>query len=93
MAAVNVSIGQTANDGRPIFHGRVRGETITSSGTAASGSLTAGPKDVARIDCASALRVTADGTTASASNGLYVPAGVSVDIGMDSGKTLSVIDA
>ena len=93
MATVYISIGKAAIDGRNVFDGGVRGETITSSGTAAAGSLTAQAGDIAHIFCATAVRASVDGSTASASNGIYCPGGVAVQIGMHDGKTVSVIDA
>ena len=92
MASVYVSIGTPAPSGTPVLRGQVRSEIITSSGTAASGALTAGPNDVARIHCATAVYASVSGT-ASASNGHYVPAGVVVELGLPSGGTVSVIDA
>lgn len=96
MATVQVSIGRAGarsiNAIAPVFAGRVRSETITSSGTAASGLLTAGTGDIAQIYCATALRA-ATGSTASATNGVYIPAETVVWLGMNAGDTISVIDA
>ena len=96
MATVHVSIGRpggrSTNATTLVFVGLVRSEDITSSGTAASGALTARTGDVAQIHCDTAVRV-ATGSVASATNGLYIPAGVVGWIGMNAGDVISVIDA
>jgi hypothetical protein len=67
------------------------GETITSSGTAASGALTGGAGIFVAVYCATAIYARPDGT-ASATTGRYIPAGVVVEIPLGTSQTLSVID-
>jgi hypothetical protein len=97
MASVIVSIGKAGQPSAngfnaPVFLGAVRTETITSSGTAASGALTANEGDIAKVFCATAVIASGEGA-ASASNGVYVEAGVAGYIGLRRGQTVSVIDA
>lgn len=96
MATVYVSAGiagaESSGGGRaPVFYGKVAGETITSSATAASGSLTLPKGGVFKVVCATPVYASADGT-ASPANGVYVQADVAEYIGGAQGATLSVID-
>lgn len=95
MATVYVSIGQagmtTSAGGVSVWRGSIASETITSSGTAASGSLTAQPGQVAKVTCATAVYAAVKGT-ASATNGVYIAAGGVEYLGMDAGDSVSVID-
>lgn len=97
MATVYVSAGiagaESSGGGRvPVFAGKVSSETITSSGTAASGSLTLPKGGIFKVVCASAVYASVDGA-ASATNGVYVQADTAEYIGGAQGATLSVIDA
>ena len=96
MATVYVSVGKSGVDstdgGMPVFAGKVTSETISSSGTAASGSLEGGHGYVAKVQCASAIYASVDGT-ASATNGVYIGADTPEYIGILAGQTVSVIDA
>jgi hypothetical protein len=96
MATVYVSIGHAGaislQGNMPVFAGLVRAETITSSGTAASGLLEGQTGNIAQIACATAVIASVRGA-ASATNGLYVPAGVPAYLAMAAGDTISVIDA
>lgn len=92
MASVYVTLSAAGKPNRPVFHGAQRTEKITSSGTAALGSLVAVPGDVASIFCETAVIATAVGT-ATQSNGLYIPAGIPREILMEPGAQISVIDA
>lgn len=95
MATVYVSIGpaglSSGAGGIPVWRGEVSSETITSSGTAASGSLTAQVDGVAKVTCATAVYASTKGT-ASATNGVYIGAGAAEYIGMEPGDSVSVID-
>lgn len=94
MATVYVSVGQVGvpgPGGAPVFRGSCRSETITSSGTSASGSLTGTTGDVAKVFCDTAVYANA-GAAASASAGVYVAAGVAEYIGLQHGQTINVID-
>lgn len=101
MATVYVSMGRVGiASGGPVavFQANgVRSETITSSGTAAAGSLVGngGNKglsdEVAQIVCATAIYAQV-GATASATIGVYVPGGVPVYMSVPAGATVSVID-
>jgi hypothetical protein len=75
----------------PVWRGAARSETITSSGTAASGSLEAAKGEVAKVFCDTAVYASTQGT-ASATNGIYVAAGVAEFIACTTGDTISVID-
>lgn len=96
MATVHVSMGHVGTPslqgGVQVFARNVRSETITSSGTAASGALVAQAGQVAQIYCDTAVRASANGA-ASSSNGLYVPAATTGYLALSAGDTVSVIDA
>lgn len=73
--------------------GPMRTETISSSGVSAAGLLAAGDKEVARIFCASAVYATTATTpTATATNGVYCPAGQVVTLAIPEGHKVAVID-
>lgn len=91
MATAYVTLGP----GSPysVFHGEdVRSETVTTSGTSASGGLQATVADIAMIWCATAVYARSGGTV-SAANGAYCPAGQAQYIRMTAGDTVSLIDA
>lgn len=94
MATAYVSMGKAGiAGGIPVFAGNVKSESVTTSGTAASGLLIAPTDDtVAKINCATAVYATGNGT-ASASNGLRCEAGESNYVGVPKGGTVSIIDA
>lgn len=97
MASVKVSIGQAnfisaAGGLVAVFTGPVRTETITSSGTSASGTLTANKGDIAQISCDTAVIANGE-AAASASAGLYIPGGTPGYIGLAPGAVVRVIDA
>lgn len=94
MATVSVCIGkagQLSFGNQPVFVGQVRRETITSSGTAASGNLVANEGDIAQIVCETAVIASGVGA-ASASNGLECPAATPTYLGLTAGAVVSVID-
>lgn len=99
MATAYVSIGKagamSSGASQPVFRGRVRTETVTTSGTAASGALTASTGDIAQIVCATAVIASAltTGGAASATNGVYCPAGIPTYLGLSAGDVVSLIDA
>ncbi len=85
----------TFGSGSPysVFHGEtVRSESVTTSGTSASGALTATVADIAMIWCATAVYARSGGTV-SAANGAYCPAGQAQYIRMTEGDVVSLIDA
>ena len=91
MATAYVTLGP----GSPysVFHGEnVRSETVTTSGTAASGALTAAANDIAMIFCATAVYARSGGTV-TAATGAYCPAGQAQYIRMTEGDVVSLIDA
>lgn len=91
MASVIVTLGQIAVPN--VYEGvSCRSETITSSGTAASGALAAAKGDIAQIYCDTAVYARS-GATAAASNSVYCQAGVMQYIRMTEGAVVSVIDA
>lgn len=91
MATVYVTLGQYDWKSGCWF-GQARREAITSSGTAASGSLTAGPGDVAMIDCDTRVNATPKGT-ASATIGVLAGGATGPQyIACDPGDVISVID-
>lgn len=94
MATVHASYGKArAIDGVSIWQGTGRTETITSSGTAASGALTANGNEIVKVSCATAIIVSADGASASSSHGTYVDAGIPEYFALGDGFAISVIDA
>ena len=99
MATVYVSMGQvgirTNNGITSIWSGRnMRSETVTSSGTSAAGALDARRSEVAMVVCATAVYAMAATTpVATATNGIYCPAGVQTYIAMHEGDSIAVIDA
>lgn len=98
MATVYVTLGdvgaKTENGITNVFRsGSLSSETITSSGTTAAGSLVATGRQVAQIVCATAVYATAAAApTATATNGVYVPANMPVYIAMQLGDKIAVID-
>lgn len=97
MATVYVSIGtvgKRAGNGivEAFIGDRIRSETITSSGTSASGVLLAQGTQVAQVYCATAVYAR-QGGTASATNGVYCPANIPTYITLEDGQAVSVIDA
>lgn len=94
MATVYASYGKARlMEGIPTWQGTGRTEKITSSGTAASGSLTADGDEVVKVSCATAVIVSTNGSAASASNGTHVDAGVPEYFAIGNGQSVSVIDA
>jgi len=79
-------------DGVNVFAGRMRTETITSSGTNAAGALVAQAGDVAQVYCETAVIANA-GAAATASVGVYVPPSYPIYISLSSGQSINVIDA
>lgn len=91
MATAYVTIGSVVT--RNVFDGaQARSETVTTSGTAASGALTAARGEVAQVYCISDVYARSGGTVA-ASNGVFCPGGFLTYIGMTEGDTISLIDA
>lgn len=76
-----------------VFHGEDgRSETVTTSGTAASGALLAGPSDIAQIFCATAVYARSGGTVTPAT-GIFCPGGIATFMRMTHGDPVSLIDA
>ena len=98
MATVYVTMGQvgahTNNGITAVWNGRnLRSETITSSGASAAGALDARRSEVALIYCATAVYATAaTSPTATATNGVYVPATTPTYIALNEGDSIAVID-
>jgi hypothetical protein len=94
MASVYVSMGKVSpSHDRLLWLGTGRTETIVSSASAASGTLTASGDEVAKVECATAVIVSTNGTAASASNGTRVSAGLPEYFALGPGASISVIDA
>jgi hypothetical protein len=97
MATVYLSLAKIGVRGifgdHDVITGPMRSETITSSGASAAGALIAGDKEVARVFCATAVYATTAATpTATATNGVYCPAGQLVTFGVPEGHKVAVID-
>jgi hypothetical protein len=96
MATVYVSMSQAGARSKfgdvEILAGPFRSETITSSGTSASGALVARNLDVATIWCATAIYANI-GAAASATAGVYIPAGMAYNLAVPAGAVVHVIDA
>lgn len=77
---------------RDVFNGEnARSETVSTSGTAASGALVAAFGDYAQVFCATAVYARS-GNTASAATGVYCPGGIPTFFAMTEGDTVSIID-
>lgn len=70
----------------------LRSETITSSGASATGALTAKARQMAKVNCATAIYASAD-SSVSATTGVYIAGGESVYMSLNVGDSVSVIDA
>ena len=93
MATVYVTFAQP--DSLPILAGSSgRSETITSSGTTASGALTANSGDVVQVFCATTVIARAGATpTAALATGIVCPAGVPTFLRVQLYDKIAVIDA
>ena len=69
-----------------------RSETVTTSGTAASGALVANVGQVAMIYCATAVYARS-GATVTPATGYYIPAATPTPFFMGAGAVVSLIDA
>ena len=69
-----------------------RSETVTTSGTAASGALTANVGQVALVYCATAVYARS-GATVTPATGVFIPGGVQTPFYMGAGAVVSLIDA
>lgn len=96
MATVYVTMQQAGVRGavgnQPVAAGPFRSETITSSGTSAAGVLASRAGEVASVFCATAVYVNS-GAAASPTAGKYIPASTMVEVGLQRGHVLHVIDA
>lgn len=91
MATAYVTIGPLKVPG--VLDGESsRSATVTTSGTAASSSITAGRNEVAIVYCATAVYARS-GNTVTVATGVYCPAGMATPIGMTEGDAVSLIDA
>lgn len=84
--------------GPPVLPGILDGASsrtavVTTSGTAATTSLTANMGDVAVVNCATAVYARQAGTAAAAAVSVYCPGGVPTAIGVAEGYAVSLIDA
>lgn len=98
MATVYVTYGKVGKRGtngviETFIGGTTRSETVTSSGTTAQGSLTAGKDDYVRIQCATNVAAVAGSNpTATLATGLAVTGGIPEFLAMQSGDKIAVID-
>lgn len=93
MATVYVTAAPAGQKQTDISFGPARSETITSSGTAAQGSLVAKSQEAFTIFVSTAVYAqVGPNPTASPTAGYYVPAGVPKDIMASKGDIVSVID-
>ena len=96
MATVIVTLQQAGVHGafgnQPVPAGPFRSEAITSSAASAAGTLVSRTGDVASVYCATAIYVNS-GATASPTAGKYIPASTLIEIGLQRGHVLHVIDA
>lgn len=91
MATAYVTLGPVET--RDVFNGKsARSETITTSGTAASGALIATVGDIAQVFCVTAVYARS-GSPATGATSVFCPGGVSTFIRMTSGDVVSLIDA
>jgi len=92
MATVYVTFAQP--DSLPILAGSSGlSETITSSGTTASGNILARSGDVVQVFCATTVIARADGTpTATLATGIVCPAGVPTFLRVKQYDRIAVID-
>lgn len=90
MATAYVTLGP--GSAYNVFHGEnVRSEAVSTSGTAASGALTAAAGDIAQVFCATAVYARS-GNTVTVATGCYCPAGIPTFIRMTPGDAVSLID-
>lgn len=90
MATAYVTLGP--GSAYNVFHGEdCRSETVSTSGTAASGALVAAQNDIAQIWCATAVYARS-GNTVTPATGVFCPAGLMQFIRMTPGDTVSLID-
>lgn len=98
MATAYVTFGKpatTENDSpAPIYQGdTTASETVTTSGTSAQTTGTSDGVGVATIFCASALYALAGSNpTVTATNGRYIPANLPIDIRVEDGDKVALID-
>lgn len=91
MATAYVTISEVVT--RDVFRGdAARSETVTTSGTSASGALVAGANQVAMVFCATAVYARSGGTAAAATS-VFCPASVPTYFAMSEGGVVSLIDA
>lgn len=91
MATAYVSIGPAGD--RSVFSGSgVRSETITTSGTPAEGALVAGASEYVQIFCATGVYARCNGN-ASMATGIFCPPGLVQVLQIQSGQSVSLIDA
>ena len=70
-----------------------KSETVTSSGTSASGGITCRNGDVVQVFCATSVAVTAGTTpTATLAGGIVAPAGTTIYLRPKEGDKIAVID-
>lgn len=91
MATAYVSIGPLKVPG--ILDGEIsRSATVSTSGTSALSSITAGASEVAIVFCQTAVYARSGGT-ATAATSVFCPAGIPTAIGMTQGDAVALIDA
>ena len=99
MATVKITVGEVGaranNDNVMIYLGDTTStETVTSSATSVQATLTASRTTVAMIYADSDLMVlTGENPTASATAGMFCPAGMLAYVAVQGGHKIAVIDA
>ena len=99
MASVYVTfgtVGARANFGNAsVYLGYgATSEVVTSSGVSAQSTGTAGNTTIVQIYCSTAVYVlSGSNPTATATNGIFCPAGIPVYIAPQPGEKIAVIDA
>ena len=99
MATVYVSLGQVGatgiHDAVDVYtSGSLRSETVTSSGTTASGALVAVKRDMAQVYCTTGVYAKAGASpTCTAATAVYCPGGIPTYIAMQEGDKIAVLDA
>ena len=91
MATAYVSIGPLKVPG--ILDGEIsRSATVSTSGTSALSSITAGANEVAIVFCQTAVYARSGGT-ATVATSVFCPGGIPTAIGMTQGDAVALIDA
>ena len=94
MGVVNIVFASTESGGLPAFRGgALASETVTSSGTAEPSINSAPIKCVVRITTDTAVYARTGPVAVAASGDWYILAGTTLDLVVNAGDVVSVIDA